>query len=152
MREKRIMNAKRLVTTLTSCCLAVAISGIAEGAAQAPAAPHHAATAKDAAPADTMAACKAMMVDHEAMMADVKAGDVRLDALVASMNAASGAEKATATAVVVTELAAQRKARHAGMMTMQSGMMSHMMAHMQGGKGSMATCPMMKSMGAAMKH
>ena len=33
------------------------------------------------------------------------------------------------------------------MMKMQDGMMSHMMEHMQAGKDSMASCPMMKSMG-----
>ena len=34
------------------------------------------------------------------------------------------------------------------MMKMQEGMMSHMMEHMQAGKESMASCPMMKPMGS----
>ncbi len=42
---------------------------------------------------------------------------------------ASGAEKTTATAVVVTELVAQRVTMRDGMMKMQEGMMTHMMEH-----------------------
>jgi hypothetical protein len=37
------------------------------------------------------------------------------------------------------------------MMKMQQDMMGHMMEHMQAGKDSMASCPMMKKMGD-MKH
>ena len=85
------------------------------------------------------------------MMAEMKAADQRLDALVAKMNAASWMEKADATAAVVSEMVAQRLAMRDGMMTMEHGMMTHMMEHMQAGKDSMASCPMMKSMGG-MKH
>lgn len=94
--------------------------------------------------ADMSAKCKAMMADHGKMMADTKAADARLDALVAEMNAASGQAKAVAAAAAVTELVAQRKAMREGMMGMQQKMMGHMMEHMQAGMGSMAMCPAMK--------
>jgi len=93
----------------------------------------------------------AMMAEREKMMAEMKAADQRLDGLVARMNAASGAEKTTATAAVVTEMVAQRRTTGDGMMKMHEGMMAHMMEHMQEGKDSMAMCPMMKPMGG-MKH
>jgi hypothetical protein len=84
------------------------------------------------------------------MMAEVKAADQRLDGLVAKMTGATGQDKVDATAAVVSEIVAQRKTMHEGMMKMQQGMMSHMLAHMQAGKDSMAMCPMMKMGG--MKH
>jgi len=68
-------------------------------------------------------------IQHDTMMAGMKTADQRLDGLVAKMNAASGAETTTATAVVVTELVAQRVTMRDGMMKMQEGMMTHMMEH-----------------------
>jgi hypothetical protein len=93
----------------------------------------------------------AMMAEREKMMADMKAADQRLDELVATMNTASGTDKMAATTAVVTEMVTQRRTMQAGMMKMPESMMSHMMEHMQAGKDSMASCPMMKQMGA-MKH
>jgi hypothetical protein len=81
----------------------------------------------------------------------MKAADQRLDDLVGKMNAASGTDKADATAAVVNEMVTQRRTMRDGMMKMQQGMMAHMMGHMQAGKDSMAMCPMMKQMGG-MKH
>jgi hypothetical protein len=101
--------------------------------------------------ADMAAKCQAMMADHEKMMAEMQAADQRLDDLVGKMNAASGMEKADATAAVVTEMVTQRRTMRDGMTKMQDAMMAHMMEHMQAGKDSMAMCPMMKQMGA-MKH
>jgi hypothetical protein len=49
-----------------------------------------------------------MMADWAKMMADMKAADQRLDALVATMNAASGMDKTAATAAVVSEMVTQR--------------------------------------------
>ena len=92
------------------------------------------------------ATCQAMMAEHEKMMADMKAADQRLDDLVAKMNAASGMDKTAATATVVTEMVTQDRTMRDGMMKMQQDMMSHMMEHMQAGKDSMASCPMMKHM------
>jgi hypothetical protein len=78
-----------------------------------------------------------MMTERERMMADMKAADQRLDALVAAMHVASGTEQVTATAIVITEMVAQRRG-------MQAGMMSQVLEHMQAGGSSMAMCPMMK--------
>ena len=101
--------------------------------------------------ADMSARCQAMMADHEKMMAELKAADERLDALVSKMNAAPGTEKAVPTAAVVNEMVTQRRTMRDGMMKMEHGQMGHMMEHMQAGKDTMATCPMMKQMGG-MKH
>jgi len=67
------------------------------------------------------------------------------------MNAASGMEKADATAAVVTGMVTQRRTMRDGMMKMEDRMMGHTMEHMQAGKASMAKCPMMKQMGG-MQH
>ena len=142
------MSVKRIVTSMMAGCAAVVISAVPVLAAQAP---QPAATAKAKPTSDMAAKCKGMMAEGEQMMADAKAADQRLDALVVKMNAASGAEKADATAAVVSELVAQRHTMSDGAMKMQHGMMGHMMGHMQAGKDSMAMCPMMKPMGD-MKH
>jgi hypothetical protein len=146
------MRVKRILTAMIAGCAAVVISAVPVLAAQTPQAPHqHAATDKAKPPSDMAAKCQAMMVEREQMMTDMKAGDQRLDDLVAKMNAASGTEKVAATATVVTEMVTQRRTMRGVMMKMQHGMMGHMMEHMQAGKDSMAMCPMMKQMGD-MKH
>lgn len=72
----------------------------------------------------------AMMKMHEQMLAEMKAGDERLDALVKEMNAARGDAKVAAIAAVVTELATQHKAMHEHMGHMHQQMMSGgMMMH-----------------------
>ena len=149
------MRLNRLVTGIVAGWAAVMISAMPSLAGQMPQASPQAGTAK-ADPhagmaADMAAKCQAMMADQEKMMAEVKAADQRLDDLVAKMNAASGVDKAEATAAVVNEMVAQRRTMRDGMMKMQHGMMAHMMGHMQAGKDSMAMCPMMKQMGG-MKH
>jgi hypothetical protein len=55
------------------------------------------------------AQCQAMMVQHEQMMAEMKAADQRVDALVAKMTSASGQAKVDATAAVVSELVALQR-------------------------------------------
>ena len=145
------MRVKRIVAATMGCCAVVVMSAVPGLAAQTPHEPQHTATAK-VKPATGMAAkCQAMMAEHDKMMSDMKAADQRLDGLVASMNTASGMEKTSATATVVTEMVAQNRAMRDGMMKMQQGAMTHMMEHMQAGKDSMAMCPMMKQMGN-MKH
>ena len=64
-----------------------------------------------------------MMKMHQQMMADMKAGDAKLDALVEDMNAADGDAKVNAIAAVVSELVRQRKAMHAHMGQMHEQMM-----------------------------
>jgi len=99
--------------------------------AQASQAPQLPAAEKATPSADMPAKCQTMMADQEKMMAEIKAADLRLDDLVGKMNAASGMEKAAATAAVVNEMVTQRRSMRAGMMKMQHEMMAHMMAHMQ---------------------
>jgi hypothetical protein len=93
-----------------------------------------------------MAQCKEMMQKKEQMQSDMNTMDAKLDGLVATMNAATGSDKADATAAVVSELVMQRKVQRDKMAAMQSDMMQHMMQHMQMGKKSMMMCPMMKGM------
>ena len=118
---------------------------------------HQHATTDSATPQSSMAAkCQAMMAEPDKVMAETKAADVRIDGLVARMNAATGQPKIDATAAVVSEMVAQRKTMHDRRMKLQPAMMAHMMEHMQEGKDSMAMCPMMKVMKSkpmgSMKH
>jgi hypothetical protein len=98
-----------------------------------------------------MMRCRMMMEKHNQMQTDMKAMDTKLDGLVATMNAATGPKKVEATAAVVNALVTQRKAMHEKMSSMQTGMMAHMMEHMQMGKDSMSMCPMMQQMHASQK-
>ena len=141
------MSVKKIVTAIVACCAAIAISATPGLAAQAAHEAHHAPAAKAKADPAMAAKCQAMMSEHEKMMTDMKAADQRLDALVATMNNASGAEKMAATAIVVTEQVSQDRTMRDAAMKMQHEMMGHMMEHMQAGKDSMASCPMMKQMG-----
>ena len=149
------MKIKRFVPVMAAVCAAAVISATPGLAGQVPQGTGHAAMAQAkpqaGMPADMAARCQAMMAGQEKMMAETKAADARLDALVVKMNAASGMEKADATAAVVNEMVIQRRTMRDGMMKMQHGMMGHMMEHMQAGKDSMAVCPMMKQMGGV-KH
>lgn len=140
----------RTTSAAAFVCVAILMQAPAHAshATQAPQHQHQQETAKPTA--DMSAKCKAMMADHERMMADVKAADQRLDELAVKMTAASGQAKVDATAAVVTEMVDQRKTMREGMMRMHQGMMSHMMEHVQAGAQSMAMCPMMKMGG--MKH
>jgi hypothetical protein len=53
-----------------------------------------------------------MMKMHQPMMAEMKAGGAKLDALVKDMNAAAGDAKVNPTAAVVNELVRQQMAMH----------------------------------------
>lgn len=64
-----------------------------------------------------------MMKMHEQMMAEMKAADSRLDALVKEMNAATGDAKVNAVATVVTELVRQQKSMHGHMGQMHQQIM-----------------------------
>ncbi|MGE5346021.1 MAG: hypothetical protein ACM3JH_08710, partial [Acidithiobacillales bacterium] len=68
--------------------------------------------------ASMMADCKAMMGERHAMMDKMKAMDAKLDSLVKAMNEARGSKKVEATAAVVDELVAQRKAMRETMESM----------------------------------
>lgn len=149
------MRLETIARTAVVSCAVLVIGVSASVASQAPPKPAQApqTMTHPMTPQPAMSAkCQAMMAEHDKMMAGMKTADQRLDGLVAKMNAASGAEKTTATAVVVTELVAQRVTMRDGMMKMQEGMMSHMMEHMHEGKDSMAMCPMMKKHKGDIKH
>ena len=64
-----------------------------------------------------------MMKMHEQMMAEMKASDAKLDALLKDMNSVSGDARVTAMAAVVNELVRQHKAMHARMGQMHQQMM-----------------------------
>jgi hypothetical protein len=149
--RKTVMKLTTLVTGIVAGCAALLISAVPGLAGQVPQEHQHAATAKakpqSGMAADMAAKCQAMMADQEKMMADLKDADQRLDDLVSKMNAASGGDKADATAAVVNEMVTQRRTMRDGVMKMQHGMMAHMIEHMQASKESMAMCPMMKEMG-----
>lgn len=142
------MSVKTIVTAVMAGCAAVVISAVPGPAAQMP---HQQPAAAAKAEPGMDAKCQAMMAEHEKMMTDMKAADERLDGLIATMHTASGMEKTAATSAVVTEMVTQERSMRGGMMKMQQDMMGHMMEHMQAGKESMASCPMMKQMGG-MKH
>jgi len=65
------------------------------------------------------AAQQAPAMDHQKMMADMKAEQAKLDELVAQMNAATGSDKVDRIAAVVNEMAAM----HTRMSTMMTNMM-----------------------------
>ncbi len=64
-----------------------------------------------------------MMKMHEQMMAEMKAADSKLDALVKEMNAATGDAKVNAVATVVAELVRQHRSMHERMGQMHQQMM-----------------------------
>ena len=136
------MSIKSLAEVVAIGCAAVIIAASPGVAGQQPAMPQH--PAADQAGPGVTAKEHVMMLERNNMMAGMQAADLRLDGLVATMNAASGDDQVEATAKVVTEMVAQRRAMRDGMMAMQARMMSHMMEHMQAGSASMASCPMMK--------
>jgi hypothetical protein len=141
----------RATSAAALVCVAILVQGPVNARQTSQQNPQHQHQQDPAKPAADMSAkCTAMMAEHEKMMADMKGADQRLDDLAAKMTAASGQAKVDATAVVVSEILAQRKAMREGMMKMHGGMMSHMMEHMHAGPQSMAACPMMKMGG--MKH
>ena len=86
-------------------------------------------TAAQGAQAQSQPNMAEMMKMHEQMMAEMKAGDAKLDALVEDMNAAAGEAKVNAIAAVVNELVQQHKSMH--------GRMGQMHQQMMGGRGMM---------------
>ena len=84
------MRMKKMVMAFIAGCAAVVISAAPGHAAQTPQEHQH-PTADKAKPASSMAAKDhAMMAERAKMMAEMKAADERLTALVVRMNSASG--------------------------------------------------------------
>lgn len=150
------MTFNRIATVIVAGCavaLAASMPSLAGQPTQAPK-PKPMAMSKATPEAGMAAKCQAMMAGQQKMMAEMKAADARLDTLVKKMNGSAGMDRAEATTAVVNEMVTQRRTMRDGAMKMQHEMMTHMMEHMQAGKDSMATCPMMKQMGhmEGMKH
>ena len=74
-----------------------------------------------------------MLKKHQQMMAEMQAASVKLEALVTTMNSATGAAKTDAVAAVVNELARQ----HIAMTTRMGAMHEEMMGAMGGGMRGM---------------
>ena len=103
----------RLSLTAAAVSLALALSATQSGLSAQPSPPQQ----------------PNMMKMHEQMMAEMKAGDAKLDALVKEMNTAPGDAMVNAVAAVVGELVRQHRATHERMGQMHQQMM--------GGRGRM---------------
>ena len=66
------------------------------------------------------------MMDHDKMMANMKAADARLEALAQTMKSASGNEKVSAMQNLLTELVQNQVDMHRHMSMMHDHMMSQM--------------------------
>jgi hypothetical protein len=66
------------------------------------------------------------MMDHDKMMADMKAADARLEALAQTMKSASGNDKVRAMEELLTELVKNQVDMHRHMSMMHDHMMSQM--------------------------
>jgi hypothetical protein len=120
------MTKRLTVATAMGMMLAFALaahppSWVADVAAQAP--PAQGSQPRGQMPSNM----QGMMKMHEQMMAEMKAADGRLDALVKDMNAATGDAKLNAVAAVVTELVRQQRSMHDRMGQMHQQMMGGMM-------------------------
>ena len=90
-----------------------------------------------------MGRCQEMMEQKQKMTAEMKAQDAQLTEQVAKMNSAPENKKVSLMAAVVTHMLEHQVAMNARKAKMEEEMMTHMMQHMQMGKGSMSQCPMM---------
>ena len=66
------------------------------------------------------------MMDHDKMMADMKAADARLEALAQTMTSARGDDKVAAMQALLTELVKNQVDMHRNMAIMHDHMMSQM--------------------------
>lgn len=110
--------SKRLL--LVAACAAILVSGAVQRSSP---------LAAQDSPAQQSQRMQDMMKMHEQMMADMKAADAKLDALLKEMNAASGNARVDAMAAVVAELVRQNRSMHEHMVQMHQQMM--------GGRGMM---------------
>lgn len=117
--------AALMMLILSSTSTTRSFNLLADVAAQTPSAQASAQPPREQSPSNM----QGMMKMHEQMIAEMKAADAKLDALVKEMNAASGDTKVNAVAAVVTELVRQHKSMHERMGQMHQQMM--------GGRGMM---------------
>src|SRR5580765_1807376 len=95
-----------------------------------PAHAQSAAAAPVARPQQDHQAMQMPMMDMQQKMAEMKAMDARLDALVTKMNAAKGTLKVDAIAELLTTMVQTHKAMHEEMMQMHDQMMMQMHGQM----------------------
>lgn len=113
----------RFVVGVSLLALTIVLVGSGDRLVGASAQHEHPTPGSAAAPAPAM---PGRMMMHEEMMAEMKAADAKLDALVATMNTATGENRIAAVTAVVNELVRQHKGMHARMGEMQQ---------MMGGRG-----------------
>jgi len=89
-------------------------------------APVRAQQAPPKAPEHSVPTPQAGMMDHDKMMADMKAVDARLEALAQTMTAARGDDKVAAMQALLTELVENQVDMHRHMAMMHDHMMSQM--------------------------
>jgi hypothetical protein len=114
---RRLTLAASIVLILSSTSLTKSFNLATDLAAQAPSS--QGSQPREQSPPNM----QDMMKMQEQMMAEMKAADSRLDALIKEMNAAKGEAKVNAVAAVVTELVRQQKSMHDRMGQMQEQMM-----------------------------
>jgi hypothetical protein len=145
------MKRRAVAVTILVLAFGVMAGGLmAQAPASPPSMPMMGGEEKEMMGGKMMEDCQAMMAKHEGMKAEMASLDAKLDSLLAAMNAAKGNKKVDATAAVINEMAAQRKAMRDHMMAMGPQMMHHMMQHgrmevMESMAKSMSSCPMMQS-------
>jgi vancomycin resistance protein YoaR len=120
---RRLTLGASIVLLLSSTSPTRSLNLVTDVAAQAP--PAQSSQPREQSPSNM----QDMMKMHEQMMAEMKAADSKLDALVKEMNAATGDAKVNAVAAVVAELVRQNRSMHERMGQMHEQMM--------GGRGMM---------------
>ena len=133
------MTRFRLFASALATAGLIAVTQPAQAQSAAPAAPgaqqqdqqdhqtHHPATE----PAPDVNAQESQMKDmQQKMIADMKAMDAKLDAIVTKMNTAKGDAKVDAIAEVLTAMVQQHRTMRDGMMQMQGQMMMQMHGQM----------------------
>jgi hypothetical protein len=117
---------------VTPFALAQSVAPAAPGAQQPDHQEHH--PAAEQAP-DVKAQETQMMAMQQKMMADMKAADATLDALVTRMNTVKGNAKVDVIAELLTTMVQQQRTMHNGMMQMHGQMMIQMHGQMTEPKG-----------------
>ncbi len=103
-----------------------------------------------AAEAKMQQSCQHMMQQRTMMQQETKAEDAATTNECAQMNAAPEEKKIGLLAIIVTHMNEHQCAMHARSEKIEDQTAQHMMCHMQMGKESMSSCPMMQGMDCKM--
>jgi hypothetical protein len=117
------MAAGRYLTTAT-VVLALAFVVARFGFSPTTATPQSPESQGAVQPAPQTPAMPDMLKMHQQMMAEMKAGDARLEALVKDMNAAAGEKRVMSMMAVINELVRQHQSMHGHMGQMHEQMMA----------------------------